>query len=234
MQKRATEKSLCSVKPSTHTNTTTSASPSCSDIDFSDDVIDAIGEEGKINNYVHLPVQSGSNAVLERMRRGYSIEDFLEIVAKLRSRVPEIAISTDILSGFCGETEDDHRRTLELMAQVRFDSAFMFQYSERDLTFAAKRLEDDVVPEEKKRRLAEIIRLQEQISREVYAAQVGKVERVLIHSRSKRSAEQVVGRTDTFKSVILPVSAGRPGEFVDATIVRSTMATLFGEARGRF
>ena len=198
-------------------------------IDFDSEVIDAIASEDKVCKYVHLPVQSGSDPVLSRMRRGYTIGDFKRIVAELRAKIPDIALSTDILTGFCGETEEDHELTLELMREIRFDSAFMFAYSERDLTYAAKKIPDDIPEQIKKRRLSEIIALQETISAEVFAAQVGKTEEVMIHATSKRSNEQVVGRTDGFKSVILPRSCGGPGDFVRATITRSTMATLFGE-----
>ena len=196
-------------------------------VDFTDDVVAAIAEEPKVCKYVHLPVQSGSDAVLERMRRGYTVADYRAIVARLRRAVPDIALSTDILTGFCGETDDDHAATLALMREIRFDSAFMFAYSERDLTFAAKKLPDDISPEQKRRRLAEIVALQEQISAEVFAAQVGRRERVLVHGPSKRDPAQLMGRTDGFKTVILPAGVGAVGELVDVTIVRATMATLF-------
>jgi tRNA-2-methylthio-N6-dimethylallyladenosine synthase len=196
-------------------------------VDFTDDVITAIAEEPKICKYVHLPAQSGSDAVLERMRRGYTVDDYRGIVARLRKAMPDIALSSDILTGFCGETEEDHQATLALMREIRFDSAFMFAYSERDPTFAAKKLPDDVPPEQKRRRLAEIVALQEQISAEVFAAHVGRHERVLVHGPSKRDPAQLMGRTDGFKAVILPAGVGKVGELVDATIVRATMATLF-------
>jgi tRNA-2-methylthio-N6-dimethylallyladenosine synthase len=196
-------------------------------VDFTDDVIAAIAEEPKICKYVHLPVQSGSDPVLERMRRGYTVDDYRAIVGRLRRAVPGIALSTDLLTGFCGETDDDHAATLALMREVRFDSAFMFAYSERELTFSAKKLPDDVPPERKRRRLAEIVALQEQIGAEVFAAHVGRRERVLVHGPSKRDPAQLMGRTDGFKTVILPPGVGAIGELVDVTIVRATMATLF-------
>jgi len=196
-------------------------------VDFTDDVIAAIAEEPKICKYVHLPVQSGSDAVLERMRRGYTVDDYRAIVAALRRAMPDIALSTDILSGFSGETEADHQATLALMRELRFDSAFMFAYSERDLTFAAKKLPDDVGDDVKKRRLAEIVALQETISAEVFAAHVGRPQRVLVHGPSKRDPAQLMGRTDGFKTVILPAGVGAIGELVDVTIRRATMATLF-------
>jgi len=199
-------------------------------VDFTDDVIAAIAEEPNICKYVHLPVQSGSDAVLARMRRGYTVDDFRAIVAALRRAMPAIALSTDILCGFSGETDADHAETLALMREIRFDSAFMFAYSERDLTFAAKKLADDVPAEDKRRRLAEIVRLQETISADVFAAHVGRRERVLVHGPSKRAAAELMGRTDGFKTVILPAGVGRIGELVDVTIARATMATLFAAA----
>ena len=196
-------------------------------VDFTDDVIAALADEPKLCKYVHLPVQSGSDAVLDRMRRGYRIADYRAIVAALRRAMPGIALSTDLLTGFSGETDDDHRATLDLMREIRFDSAFMFGYSERDLTFAARKLPDDVPPAVKQRRLSEIVALQEQISAEVFAAHVGRRERVLVHGPSRRDPAQLMGRTDGFKTVILPAGVGTVGALVDVTIARATMATLF-------
>ncbi len=200
-------------------------------VDFTPDVIAAIAEEPKVCKYVHLPVQSGSDRVLERMRRGYTALDYRAIVHGLRAAMPAIALSTDILSGFSGETEEDHQETLALMREIRFDSAFMFAYSERDLTFAAKKLPDDVPAATKKRRLSEIVALQEIVSGEVFAAHVGRQERVLVHGPSKRDPAQLIGRTDGFKSVILPAGVGEVGSFVDCTIERATMATLFARSQ---
>ena len=197
-------------------------------VDFTDDVIAAIADEPKVCKYVHLPVQSGSDVVLERMKRGYTVADYRTIVLALRAAMPEIAFSTDILTGFSGETEEDHAQTLALMRELRFDSAFMFAYSERDLTFAAKKLSDDIPEATKKRRLQEIIAVQESISSEVFTAHVGRRERVLVHGPSKRDPAQLMGRTDGFKTVILPAGVGAVGELVDVTIDRATMATLFG------
>lgn len=198
-------------------------------VDFTDDVIAVMAAEPKICKYVHLPVQSGSDAVLARMRRGYTVAEYLDIVARLRAAMPELALSTDILSGFCGETEEDHQATLALMREVAFDSAFMFAYSERDVTYSAKKLADDVAPEVKKRRLAEIVALQEQLSAQRFAACIGRRETVLVHGPSRRDPAQLMGRSDGFKTVILPRGLGRVGELVDVTIARSTMATLFAE-----
>jgi tRNA-2-methylthio-N6-dimethylallyladenosine synthase len=162
------------------------------------------------------------------MRRGYTASEFRDLVARLRERVPGIALSTDILSGFSGEDEADHEATLALMREIRFDFAFMFSYSEREVTYAARRIPDDVPPEVKKRRLRDIVALQERISGEINAAQVGRRERVLVHSRSKRSADELLGRTDGFKAVILPRGRLAPGDLVDVVIERANLATLFG------
>ena len=197
-------------------------------VDFTDDVIAAIAEEPKVCKYVHLPVQSGSDEVLTRMRRGYTVADYRAIVGRLRAAMPDIALSTDVLTGFCGETEEDHQATLALMSEIEFDSAFMFAYSERDLTFAAKKLVDDIPLATKQRRLSEIVALQEQVSARVFARQVGRNERVLVHGPSKRNPSEMMGRTDGFKSVILPAGVGERGGFVDVEIERATMATLFG------
>ncbi len=199
-------------------------------VDFSDDVIAAIADEPKVCKYVHLPVQSGSDVVLERMRRGYTVADYLTIVAKLRAAMPTIAFSTDILTGFCDETEADHQATLELMRQVKFDSAFMFAYSERDLTVAAKKMTDNISEAEKKRRLHQIVALQEKISAEVFAGHVGRREQVLVIGPSKRRADQMMGRTDGFKTVILPVGVGVVGQIVEVEIEGATKATLFAKA----
>ena len=199
-------------------------------VDFTDDVIAAIAEEPKVCKYVHLPVQSGSDEVLTRMRRGYTVADYRAIVGRLRAAMPDIALSTDVLTGFCGETEEDHQATLALMSDIEFDSAFMFAYSERDLTFAAKKLQDDIPHATKQRRLAEIVALQEQVSARVFARQVGRKERVLVHGPSKRNPSEMMGRTDGFKSVILPAGVGARGDLVDVEIERATMATLFGRA----
>jgi tRNA-2-methylthio-N6-dimethylallyladenosine synthase len=197
-------------------------------VDFTARVIDVLADEPRVCKYVHLPVQSGSDRVLERMRRGYTIGEFRDLVATLRRRVPGIALSTDILSGFSGEDEEDHAATLALMREVRFDFAFMFSYSEREMTYAARHIRDDVPADAKKRRLREIVALQETISAEVNAGQVGRRERVLVHSRARRSADQLLGRTDGFKAVVLPRGELAPGDLVDVVIERSTLATLFG------
>jgi tRNA-2-methylthio-N6-dimethylallyladenosine synthase len=197
-------------------------------LDFSDDVIAALAETPKLCKHVHLPLQSAADAVLERMRRGYDFATFRALHDKLRS-VPGIAITTDIMVGFCDETEAEHAATMDALAALRFDGAFTFAYSERAGTTAARKQPDTVAPEIKQRRLAEVLALQQRIASEIMAAQVGRRERVLIEQPSKRSADALMGRTDAFRSVIVPAGAGlAPGVLTDVTIVRATSATLFG------
>jgi tRNA-2-methylthio-N6-dimethylallyladenosine synthase len=197
-------------------------------VDFSADVIAAMASEPKVCKHVHLPLQSASDAVLERMRRGYNYADFLNIVRSLRAEMPEVTLTTDILVGFAGETEEDHARTLAAMEAIGFDGAFTFAYSEREGTQAARRLPNDVDETVKGRRLAEVIALQERISTARNAAYVGRVERVLLHAAAKRGGDQLVGRTDGFKAVIVPREGRAPGDLVDVAIERATSATLFG------
>ena len=194
-------------------------------VDFSDRVIEAMAEEPKICPQVHLPVQSGSDAVLERMKRGYTRDDFLSLVQRLRERIPGIALSTDILVGFCGETEDDHAQTLSLMKAVRFESAFMFKYSDRGITYASRKLADDVPEDVKSRRLREVIALQEGFTRAFHDAQVGQRHRVLVAGVSRRG-DRLIGRTAHFHNVLLPRDAGQRGDIVEVDIASSTGHSL--------
>ena len=170
-------------------------------VDFSERVIDVLATHSTVMPQVHLPVQSGSDAMLERMRRGYTRAEYLALVDRLRERVPGIALSTDVMVGFSGETEDDHEATLDLMARVRFDSAFMFSYSDRGITYASRKLGDDVPAPTKARRLREVIELQDQHSRAAHEARVGTRSRVLISGVSKRG-DKMVGRTPDFFNVL--------------------------------
>jgi tRNA-2-methylthio-N6-dimethylallyladenosine synthase len=194
-------------------------------VDFSPALIDVLASEPKVCPYVHLPVQSGSDPVLLRMRRGYDVAGYREIVTRLRAAVPDIAISTDIMVGFCGETEDDHQRTLDLMREIEFDFAFMFAYSDREITYASKKLQDDVPHETKLRRLREIIELQEQHTRARYDARVGLEEEILVVHTTKRG-DKLMGRTPRFQKVMLPLGSATSGELVRRTIVGSTGHSL--------
>lgn len=199
-------------------------------VDFTAKVIATMAAEPKICKYIHFPLQSGSDKVLEDMRRKYTVAEFVKIVDDMRAVMPDLAISTDIIVGFPGETEEDFQETMELVKKLRFDFAYMFKYSERDNTFASKKQPDDVPEDVKGRRLKELIALQESICAEKTAAYVGRTVDVLIENTSRRSEDDWVGRTDTFKSTILPKIEGTEiGQIVKATIVRATSHTLIGE-----
>jgi tRNA-2-methylthio-N6-dimethylallyladenosine synthase len=202
-------------------------------LDFSDAVIAAMAETPQICKHVHLPLQSGSDTVLSRMRRGYDYPTFRTLAGKLRAAMPSIAISTDLLVGFCDETEEEHAATLRAQEELRFDSAFTFAYSEREGTTAARKMSDTVPPEVKSRRLAEVIALQQRITGEILAGEVGQRARILIEHPSKRAAHELMGRTDGFRSVIVPAAPGlAPGDLCEVTITRATRATLFGALEG--
>lgn len=198
--------------------------------DMTDDVLHCMAQYNNICNFIHLPVQSGSSAVLDRMRRGHTRAWYLERIEAIRSIVPDCGLSTDIIAGFCGETEADHQQTLSLMEAVRYDSAFMFYYSERPGTLAEKKFEDDVPLDVKKRRLTEIIDLQNRHSRESNFADIGKTFRVLIEGDSKRSATDYAGRTDQNKMVVFPKgeTTHTPGDYVTVRVTEATSATLLG------
>ena len=198
-------------------------------LDFSPAVIRAMAETPKICQHVHLPLQSGSDPVLARMRRGYDFAEFRRLAAELRAAMPDIAITTDILVGFCDETEEEFAETLRAMEQIRFDNAFMFAYSEREGTYAARKMPDTVPEAVKQRRLAEVIDLQRRMGAESNAGQVGRRERVLIESVSRRSDSEFLGRTGGFRSVIVPSGPGvHKGALLDVVIERANAATLFG------
>ena len=197
-------------------------------IDFTDDVIDVIASVPEVARHVHLPLQSASDRVLSIMKRGYDFAAFMGIVTRLRAACPEIALTTDLMTGMAGETEDDHQETMRALADIRFDSAFMFAYSQRSGTYAAKKLADDVAEDVKKRRLADMVAVQRQISKEVYARQVGRTETVLFHQPSRRNPDELMGRTSGFKAVIVSRGDHVPGDIARVVIERSTSATLFG------
>jgi tRNA-2-methylthio-N6-dimethylallyladenosine synthase len=198
---------------------------------LSPEVIAAMAETPKVCRHVHLPLQTASDAVLERMRRGYTYADFRGLVTALRAAMPTIAITTDLLVGFCDETEEEFQTVLRAQEELRFDGAFMFAYSERPGTVAARKMPDTVPDAVKQRRLAKVIALQKRISTEIMATQVGKRERVLVEHASKRSRDEMLARTDGFRAVVVPAGpAVVPGALIDVTITRATSATLFGTA----
>ena len=199
---------------------------------FTAEVIAAMAELPKVCKHVHLPLQSASDSVLERMRRGYDFATYGALVRALREAMPGIAITTDFLIGFCGESEAEFEDTCRALFELRFDNAFMFAYSERKGTLAARKLPDDVPPEVKQRRLAYVIEEQRKITSEIYASLVGQRERVLCESPARRTPTELLGRTDNYRPVI--VSAGAAvGDLVDVVIDRTGPATLYGRPLGK-
>lgn len=197
--------------------------------DMSDDTLHVIAEEPNICHHIHLPVQSGSDRILKLMNRKYTREWYLDRVSAIRRIIPDCGLSTDIFAGYCTETEEDHQLSLSLMRECAYDSAFMFKYSERPGTYASRHLADDVPEETKVRRLEELIALQNQLSLESNQRAVGQTFEVLIEGTSKRSREQLFGRTGQNKVVIFDRGDLRPGQYVMVRITEATSATLKGE-----
>ena len=197
--------------------------------DMSDETLEVIAKYNNLCKFIHLPVQSGSNKILKLMNRKYTREWYLDRIAAIRRILPDAAISTDVFCGFHDETIDDHQETLSLMREVGFDSAFMFKYSERPGTHAQKHLPDNISEEEKVRRLNEIIALQTQLSLESNQREIGKVVEVLVEGYSKRSREDMYGRTSQYKTVVFPREGRQIGELVKVQIETASAATLKGK-----
>lgn len=197
--------------------------------DFPEELLQIISEEPNLCNYIHIPAQSGNNDVLERMRRPYTREQYLELVDKMHDIIPGLTLSTDIITGFCDETEEEHEDTLSLMAKVEYDLAYMFAYSERGRTLAQRKYEDNVPEEVKKRRLSEIIEQQMDIQEKLNKKEIGRRHLVLVEGTSKRSDEQLCGRTDTNKMVVFDREDYEKGDYVEVTITDCTSATLMGD-----
>ena len=197
--------------------------------DMSDRLLDVMSRYDNICKAIHLPAQSGSSVVLERMNRKYTREWYLDRIAAIRRYMPDCAITTDLIAGFCGETEEDHLQTLSLMREVGYESAYMFKYSERPNTFSARHFADDVPDEVKGRRLNEIIALQNELSVESNRRDVGKEFTILVEGESKRSPEQLCGRTSQNKMVVFDRGDHKAGDYVRVRITGSTSARLFGE-----
>ena len=197
--------------------------------DISDRVIDTMAAFPNICRHIHLPVQSGSSRMLEKMRRKYDRAWYLERVARIRSVMPDCGLTTDVIAGFCSETEEDHQETLSLLEEVGFDWAFMFAYSERPGTLAARQYPDDVPPEVKNRRLNEIIALQGRKSLEKYRAQIGKTLEVLVEGPSKRDPEQLCGRASNNMMCVFPAAGRQPGCYTTVKVTDCTSATLICE-----
>ena len=197
--------------------------------DMSDRTLEVIAQYPNLCKFIHLPVQSGSNHILKLMNRKYTREWYLDRIAAIRRILPEATIGTDVFCGFHDETLEDHAQTLSLMREVGFDTAFMFKYSERPGTFAQKNLPDNISEEEKVRRLNEIIALQNQLSLESNKRDIGKSFEILVEGYSKRSHEDMYGRTSQYKTVIIPRKGRHIGEFVNVRILSCSAATLIGE-----
>jgi tRNA-2-methylthio-N6-dimethylallyladenosine synthase len=198
-------------------------------LDFTADVISVLAESPKVCKHVHLPLQSGSDTVLSRMRRGYTYSQFKDLAQAVRAAVEGVAITTDLLVGFSDESEEEFQATMQALEELRFDHAFTFAYSERSGTYAARKLPDTVPEPVKSRRLAQVIARQRAITADRHAATVGTRERVLIEAVSRRASDEYLGRTETLRSVIVPAGPGvQLGALVDVTIQQANAATLFG------
>lgn len=196
--------------------------------DLSDKLLETMAEFPNICKYIHLPVQSGSDRILKLMNREYSVEHYKGIIDKAKEMMPGIGLSTDIIAGFPTETDDDHKMTLSLMEEVKYDGAYMFAYSPRENTKAYKYL-DDIAWEIKQKRLEEIIELQRKISIEINSKLVGSEQELLIETVSKKSPDYIMGRTDCNKSTIIPKNSHNIGDLVKVKITKANSATLFGE-----
>ncbi len=197
--------------------------------DISDEVIETMAAYDNICKHIHLPVQSGSDEMLKKMRRRYTREWYLNRVAKIREVLPGCGLTTDVIAGFCGESEEDHKDTLSLFEEVCFDSAFMFYYSERPGTLAARKYKDDVDIETKTRRLNEIIALQNRCSLKSNRADIGKVFTVLVEGPSKKNPDELCGRAGNNKMCVFPDKVHKAGEYVPVKVVSCTSATLLCE-----
>ena len=197
--------------------------------DISDRLIETMARYDNICNHIHLPVQSGSDRILEKMRRRYTAKWYLDRVARIREVLPGCGITTDVIAGFCSETEEDHRQTLDLFREVGFDYAYMFYYSERPGTLAARRYPDDVPLEVKTRRLNEIIALQSELSLKSNQDDIGKTFRILVEGPSKKNPEELCGRTGSDKMCVFPGGGHKAGDYVDVKVSSCTSATLIGE-----
>lgn len=197
--------------------------------DISDKLIDTMAKYANICEHIHLPVQSGSDRLLEKMRRRYTSGWYLDRVARIREVMPGCGITTDVIAGFCSETEEDHRQTLELFRKVGFDYAYMFYYSERPGTLAARHYPDDVPLDVKTRRLNEIIALQNELSLKSSRHDIGKVFRVLVEGPSKKNPEELCGRSGSNKMCVFPGGGHKAGDYVDVEVVSCTSATLIGK-----
>lgn len=198
--------------------------------DMSDRLIAAIAGHDNLCNYVHLPVQSGSDRILELMDRSYSVDHFLKLVERIRRQIPGVSLTTDVIAGFPTETEDDHRLTMNLLRSVRFDGAYTFKYSARERTKAFE-MPETVSEDEKGGRVQELTRLQHDIALELNREAIGTSYRILVEGPSRKSPDEYTGRTDTNKTVVFSHTGEKAGDYVDVVIQRANSATLFGRRR---
>lgn len=197
--------------------------------DLTDEFLSVMAKYDNICPYIHLPVQSGSTEVLQKMNRGYTREWYLERIAAIKKFIPDATISTDIIAGFCGETEEQHAETKSLMEEVKFDFAYMYTYSERPKTLAERKYEDDIPEATKSRRLTEIIDIQRQNSLLSNQKQLGQIQEVLVEGISKKSELELAGRNPYNSKVVFPKGNAKPGDYVKVKILNCTSATLIGE-----
>ncbi len=197
--------------------------------DMTDDVVEVMAKYPNICKYIHLPVQSGNSRILELMNRGHNREWYMDRIRQIKSIIPDIALSTDIITGFCTETEQEHQDTLSLMEWVGYDYAYMFKYSERPKTPAARKYPDDVPEDVKSRRLQEIIALQNRLSYESNLRDIGKVFEVLVEGPSKKNPEEYYGRNSQYKVLVFPKKDLKPGDYAMVKVHSCTGATLIGE-----
>jgi tRNA-2-methylthio-N6-dimethylallyladenosine synthase len=200
--------------------------------DFPTPLLDVIADHPKVCRHIHLPLQAGNNRILELMKRTYTIEEFRALVDTIRGRIPGVAISTDIIVGFAGETDGEYEDTYRALEQIRFDFAFIFKYSERQGTYAARKLTDDVPEEMKTERIMRLVDLQKQITGEINQTLVGKTVEVLVENENKKHPGSLSGRTDTFKTTIFPGDQSCVGHLVNVTVERTRGAGLFGRVEG--
>jgi tRNA-2-methylthio-N6-dimethylallyladenosine synthase len=196
--------------------------------DFPEPLLHLIAERPNLCNYIHIPAQAGSDTMLERMRRPYTRQQYLDLIDRMRDIIPGVSLSTDIIAGFCDETEEEHKATMSLMKNVEYDLAYMFAYSERERTLAYRKYEDNVPEDVKKRRLSEIIQQQMSIQEKNNQTEIGSRHLVLAEGTSKRSDEQLSGRTDTNKMVVFDRKDFQKGDYVEVEITDCTSATLVG------
>tara|TARA_B100000575_G_C23139220_1_gene662518 strand:- start:1742 stop:3058 length:1317 start_codon:yes stop_codon:yes gene_type:complete len=197
--------------------------------DFPDELLYLIAERPNLCNYIHIPAQAGSDSMLERMRRPYTRDQYIQLIEKMKGIIPNLSLSTDIIAGFCGETEEEHQQTLSLMRKVEYDLAYMFAYSERERTLAYRKFKDDIPEEIKKRRLSEIISQQMSIQHRRNQNEIGQRHVVLVEGTSKRSKQQMSGRTDTNKIAVFDRKDFEKGDYIEVEITGATSATLIAK-----